>query len=422
MRKTPKSLRLHIGIFGRTNVGKSSFLNMVSNQDVAITSSVPGTTTDVVEKTMELLSLGPVVFLDTAGVNDSSVLAPLRAEKTKKVFNRSDVILLILEPDVWTEFEDNICREAKDRQIPLIIIVNKIDTKQPSYDFIEKIKRQTDRIVFCSSIDKEKKDGYINTLKKYLINICPEEFINPPVLIGDLLRPGGMAVLIVPIDLEAPKGRIILPQVQTIRDALDNDASALVVKEGEYRHVLNNLKTAPDIVVCDSQVVLKMTADTPDNLKCTTFSILFARYKGDLIEMARGARAIDTLGAGDKILIAEACSHHPIQDDIGRVKIPRWLRQYTGVELSIDVCAGHDYPENLKEYKLVVHCGSCMLSRRETLFRIQQAHQAGVPITNYGMCISFTQGVMKRVLGPFPAAQQAYNKRRMEHGHIDRTN
>lgn len=216
--------------------------------------------------------------------------------------------------------------------------------------------------------------------------------------------------MIVPIDLEAPKGRLILPQVQAIRETLDHDASVLVVKEREYTHALNNLKASPDIVVCDSQVVLKMVADTPAPIKCTTFSILFARNKGDLIEMARGAAVIDTLKPGDKVLIAEACSHHAIEDDIGRVKIPRWLRQYVGGDLKIDVYSGRDYPENLKEYKLIVHCGGCMLTRREVLARIHKAREERVPITNYGMCISFSQGVIRRVLSPFPAALDALQK------------
>jgi [FeFe] hydrogenase H-cluster maturation GTPase HydF len=243
-----------------------------------------------------------------------------------------------------------------------------------------------------------------------LIEVCPEEFLKPPPLIGDLLPAGGLAILIVPIDLQAPKGRLILPQVQTIREALDHDASVYVVKEREYAPALENLKNPPDIVVCDSQVVLKMVADTPEAVKCTTFSILFSRNKGDLIEMVRGAAVIETLRPNDKVLIAEACSHHAIEDDIGRVKIPRWLRQYVGGDLQIDVYSGRDYPDNLKEYRLVVHCGGCMLTRREMLSRIHQAKEEKVPITNYGLCISFSQGVIRRVLSPFPAALDAFQR------------
>jgi [FeFe] hydrogenase H-cluster maturation GTPase HydF len=410
MRKTPKSLRLHIGLFGRTNVGKSSFLNFVAGQDVAITSPIAGTTTDAVEKTMELLPLGPVVFLDTAGLDDTSALAGLRLQKTAKIFDRSDIIVLITEPGRWTEYEEKVLEEADKRQIPVIVTINKIDLASPSEEMLAMVEARTPRILLCSSIDLTTRDACVNVLKKYLIEVCPDEFLSPPALIGDLLPSGGLAVLVVPIDLQAPRGRLILPQVQTIRDALDNDASALVVKEREYAAALANLKKPPDIVVCDSQVVLKMVADTPQAVTCTTFSILFSRYKGDLLEAARGAAVIETLGPSDKVLIAEACSHHAIEDDIGRVKIPRWLRQYVGADVQVDVSSGKDYPENLKDYALVIHCGGCMLTRREMLFRIQKARQAKVAITNYGICIALLQGVIHRVLSPFPAARDAFER------------
>ncbi|MCK5226448.1 MAG: [FeFe] hydrogenase H-cluster maturation GTPase HydF [Planctomycetes bacterium] len=410
MEKTPKSLRLQLGLFGRTNVGKSSFLNMVAGQDVSITSTVAGTTTDVVEKSMELLPLGPVVFLDTGGFDDLSQLSKLRIEKAKKVFARADVIVLIAESNFWGEYEDDILKTAKENKTPFIIVVNKIDLAEPKDDFLEKIKEKTDKFLLCSSLDLAKRDDYVNIFKQHLIDICPDDFLNPPSLIGDILPAGGLAVLIIPIDLEAPRGRLILPQVQTIRDALDNDACCLVVKEKEYAAALENLKRPPDIVVCDSQVVLKMAADTPKNVKCTTFSILFSRYKADLTDAAASAAVIDKLKSGDKVLIAEACSHHPIQDDIGRVKIPRWLRQYVGGDLQIDSCAGRDYPENLTDYKLVIHCGGCMLNRREILHRIGCAKNQGVPVTNYGVCISFVQGVLERVLEPFPAALDAFRE------------
>ncbi len=410
MKKAPKSLRLHIGLFGRTNVGKSSFLNLIANQDVAITSPIPGTTTDVVEKVMEFLPLGPVVFLDTAGIDDISSISELRIKKTKNIFDRADIILLLVEADILGKYEDTILREAKKRNTPFIIVLNKIDQKSPSLEFAKKLKVKTERIILCASTDFNNRDVYVNDLKKHLIEICPDDFLNPPPIIGDLIPSKGLAVLIVPIDLEAPKGRIILPQVQTIRDALDNDSAALIVKESEYAHILDNLKKPPDISVCDSQVVSKMVADTPKDVKCTTFSILFARYKGDLIEAVRGVCEIDKLVSGDKILIGEACTHHPVEDDIGRVKIPRWLKGYTGVKLNIDVYSGHDYPENLKDYKLVIHCGGCMINRREMLFRIQRAKQEDVPITNYGVCISFLHGVLERVLSPFPAALDVFRK------------
>ena len=408
MKKPPKSLRLQIGLFGRTNVGKSSFLNLVAGQDVAITSPVPGTTTDVVEKAMELLPLGPVVFLDTAGLDDSSVLAEARLKKTVRIFDRSDVITLVVEPNTWTDYEERILEEAKKREVPPIVVVNKTDLHHASADFIGEVHSKTSRVLSCSSVDFDQRDPVINQYKKFLIEVCPEDFLNPPPLVGDLLPGAGLAVLIVPIDLEAPKGRLILPQVQTIREALDFDATVMVVKEKEYAHSLSNLKTPPHLVICDSQVVLKMVADTPEGIPCTTFSILFARNKGDLAELARGAAAIETLRPGDRVLIAEACSHHAIEDDIGRVKIPRWVRQYVGGDLRIDVSSGRDYPDNLKEYQLIIHCGACMLTRREMLARIQKAKEEKVPITNYGLSISLSQGVIRRVLSPFPAALDSF--------------
>lgn len=408
MDKTPKALRLQIGLFGRTNVGKSSFLNMVSGQDVAITSPVPGTTTDVVEKTMELLPLGPVVFLDTAGLNDVSTLSELRIKKTKKIFDRADIILLIIEPNQWTAFEDQVCIEASKRAIPYIVVVNKIDIAPMSPEFLEKLKKKTNRVVCVSSIQKENRDRFVSSLKEQLVTCCPDDFIKPPPLVGDLMSKNGCALLIVPIDLEAPKGRIILPQVQVIRDTLDFSGVSMIVKETEYLMALKNLKRPPDIVVCDSQVVDRMVAETPKKVPCTTFSILLARMKGDLAELAKGVVAIKSLKEGDKVLIAESCSHHAVEDDIGRVKIPRWLKKYTKVSLKIDVCAGRDYPDNLKGYKLIILCGSCMLTRRETLSRMYHAREAGVSVTNYGIAIAFLHGVLERVLSPFPQALKAF--------------
>jgi [FeFe] hydrogenase H-cluster maturation GTPase HydF len=251
------------------------------------------------------------------------------------------------------------------------------------------------------------REAFLIGLRQALLAVCPDDFLRPPPLIGDLVPPGGLAVLVVPIDTGAPQGRLILPQVQTIRDALDHDAAALVVKDRDLAHVLGRLTTPPDLVVCDSQVVQKMVADLPLAVPCTTFSILFARLKGDLPRLAAGAAAVDRLRSGDRVLIAESCSHHAREDDIGRVKIPRWLRQYTGVALQVDTLAGRDFAADLSPYKLVIQCGGCMVTRREVLHRMQQAQAAGVPITNYGVCIAQTQGVLRRVLSPFPAALQA---------------
>ncbi len=400
MKTTPKSLRLHIALFGRTNVGKSSFLNLITGQHVSIVSEQPGTTTDVVEKTMELLPIGPVVFIDTAGLDDESVLGSKRVEKSEKVFDRADVILLICEDGQFGEFEQAVADRASEKNTPVIRVANKSDLSDGS--------NSSD--ISCNSTDLSSRETVLSELKARLLDVCPDEFIQPSPLVGDLVRPGGIAMLIVPIDLQAPKGRLILPQVSTIRDALDNDAATLVVKEREYTHMLDQLKSPPDLVICDSQVVLKMVGDTPNNIPCTTFSILFARLKGDLPKFAAGAAAIDHLKDGDKILIAESCSHHAAEDDIGRVKIPRWLRQYCGCELEIDVYAGRDFPDNLEEYSLVGQCGGCMHNRREILSRIEKCEATGVPITNYGLCISQTQGVLKRVLTPFPAALDAYER------------
>ena len=399
MKTAPKSLRLHIALFGRTNVGKSSFLNLITGQDVSIVSEQPGTTTDVVEKTMELLPLGPVVFIDTAGLDDETILGGKRVEKTEKVFDRADVILLVCEGDQFGEFEQRVCARAGDT--PVIRVLNKSD--------LSDVSDSSD--MACNSTDISSREQVLGQLKSRMLDVCPDEFIQPPPLVGDLVRPGGIAMLIVPIDLQAPKGRLILPQVSTIRDALDNDAATLVVKEREYTHMLDQLKCPPDLVICDSQVVLKMVGDTPNHIPCTTFSILFARLKGDLPKLAAGAAAIDHLRDGDKVLIAESCSHHAAEDDIGRVKIPRWLRQYTGCNLEIDIYAGRDFPDNLDEYSLVVQCGGCMHNRREILSRIEKCEAADVPITNYGLCISQTQGVLKRVLSPFPAALDAFERK-----------
>ncbi|MGA2090141.1 MAG: [FeFe] hydrogenase H-cluster maturation GTPase HydF [Endomicrobiales bacterium] len=405
---TPKSLRLHIGIFGRTNVGKSSFLNMIAGQDVSITSPVAGTTTDVVEKAMELLPIGPVLFMDTGGLDDTSGLADLRIRKAKKVFDRSDIIILIIEPRQWTCFEDEVLAEAAQRIIPLLVVINKTDISGPEETIVKILTDKKQAFISVASINDGNRDRYVNALTRQLIELCPDEVINAPSLIGDLVTAGEIAVLVVPIDLAAPKGRLILPQVQTIRDALDNDAAVLVVKEREYAAVLQTVNRPPCLVVCDSQVVLKMVADTPRTIKCTTFSILFSRSRGDLVESARGAAKLRHLKAGDKVLIAEACSHHAVEDDIGRVKIPRWIRQYCGFNVTFDVASGSDYPENISDYALVIHCGGCMINRRQMLSRIQKAREAGVPITNYGLCIALVQGVIERVLEPFPSALTAY--------------
>ena len=410
MDNTPKANRLHIALLGRTNVGKSSLLNLMLGQDIAITSSVAGTTTDVVEKAMELLPIGPVLFLDTAGLDDVSELSGARLQKTARVFDRVDVIILVAEADTWTNYEDTVLSEAQKRKIPFLIVVNKIDLRKPAPDWMNMLTRKAGPVLTVSCNDETGRQAYLDALKQQLLEKAPADFIVTPSLIGDLLPPGGFAVLVVPIDLQAPKGRLILPQVQTIRDTLDNDATAVVVKERELADTLANLKNPPAIVVTDSQAILKVTADVPQHIPVTTFSILFARQKSDLAVMAAGAAAIDRLKPQDRVLIAEACSHHALEDDIGRVKIPRWLRQYVGGNLQIDTASGRDYPADLKDYKLVLHCGACMINRREMLTRLHRTQDAGVPVTNYGVAISFLQGVLKRSLALFPFALLALEK------------
>ena len=408
MNSSPKSLRPHIGFFGRTNVGKSSLLNLVAGQDVAITSPVPGTTTDVVEKAMELLPIGPVVLLDTAGLDDASELGGRRRARTSAAMERADVVVLVAEPGLWGAFEDEIVASARARKAPVLVVVNKADLGAPDAGQMVRIAAASDAWMAASCTDPAARERMVVAFKERLLRLLPEEAVRTPPLVSDLLPPGGLAVLVVPIDLQAPKGRLILPQVQTIRDALDGDAAALVVKERELSEYLGRLSRPPDLVVCDSQAVLRASADTPPSVPFTTFSILMARAKGDLVELARGAAAIPGLRAGSRVLVAEACTHHALEDDIGRVKIPRWLRQFSGADLVIDHVQGRDYPADLAGYELVIHCGSCMLTRREMLGRIARAREAGVPITNYGLAISVTQGVIGRVLAPFPAAAFAW--------------
>lgn len=409
MNEIPKSMRFTIGIFGRTNAGKSSFFNMVVGQDVSIVADLAGTTTDVVEKAMEFLPLGPVTLIDTAGLGDKTELAQKREQKTAKIFSRVDLAVVVVEPDIWGEDEDFLLENLKSFEIPIITAVGKLDLKKSSSKFLEKVAEKTDAVCEFSALEKKGVEDF----RKCVFDVVSPEYFNKILIAGDLVEPGGVAMLIVPIDQQAPKGRLILPQVQTIRDLLDNSASAFVVKESEYSHYLNVLKSEhkPSLVVCDSQVVFKMVAETPSNIRCTTFSILFARLKGDLTEYAKGAATIDTLLAGDRILISESCSHHSTEDDIGRVKIPNWIRQYVGEKnIDFDVVSGRDYPESVKDYKLIIHCGSCMLTRKEVVNKILDAKRNGVAVTNYGIAISKVQGVLERVLSPFPQALVGYKQ------------
>lgn len=395
--KTLKSMRLHIGIFGKTNVGKSSLLNRITNQDVSIVSNIAGTTTDVVEKTMELLPIGPVNFLDTAGINDSTALSSERIEKTMKIINRTDVAIVVCDYNGIDDYERNLIEKFNELKIPFMIFINKTDEKYPSDSIIEDLKNYTKHILL-SSVKTD--DLIVFKIKELLVKLLPEDFVNSPKIVGNLIPQGSTVILVIPIDKEAPKGRIILPQVQTLRDLLDNNCVSVVVKESELKSAIDNLKIAPSLVVTDSQAFKNVSEIVPENIPLTSFSILFARLKGDLNAFSQGAKSIEKLQDGDRVLILESCTHHAIEDDIGRVKIPNLLRKKTGKNLIIDNIAGHDFPD-ISKYELIIHCGACMTNRREVLSRILLASENNVPITNYGICISYCLGILPRALKIF---------------------
>lgn len=386
--KTLKSMRLHIGVFGRTNVGKSSLLNRITNQEISIVSDVAGTTTDVVEKSMELLPVGPVTFLDTAGLNDESELGEKRVEKTLKVLNRIDVAVIVCDHRGIDVYEERLVQKLDELKIPYLIVANKCDIQKPVLD----------KDALYTSVKSD--EQLIFKFKEALVKLLPDDFVNSPKIAGDLVGEKSTVILVIPIDKEAPKGRIILPQVQTLRDLLDSNCLTYVVKETELKEALENLKTPPALVVTDSQAFKTVSEIVPENVPLTSFSILFARLKGDLDAFIEGAEAIERLQDGDKVLILESCTHHAIEDDIGRVKIPNLLRKKTGKNLCIDNYAGHDFPD-IKDYKLIIHCGACMTNRREVLSRILIANQKGVAITNYGIVISYCLGILPRAVEIF---------------------
>jgi [FeFe] hydrogenase H-cluster maturation GTPase HydF len=397
---TPKGMRLHVGIFGRRNVGKSSLLNAMVRQHVSLVSDVAGTTTDPVEKPMELLPLGPVLFIDTAGIDDEGALGELRVRRTTEVFDRTDLGVIVAAGE-WGPFEEAILREMQARQLPLVVAFNKSDVTPAAPAQLAALRERG----LCAVETSALTGAGLLDLRQALLSQAPPDYLDARAIVADLVGPGELAVLVVPIDKEAPKGRLILPQVQVLRDLLDHDSFALVVKERELRAALDGLRVPPRLVITDSQSFLKVAADTPAAVPLTSFSILFARLKGDLVAQVEGALAIEQLRPGDRVLIAEACAHHPIGEDIGRVKIPRWLTQYVGGRLDFQTVQGHDFPSDLSPYRLIVHCGSCTLNRREVLSRILRARAAGVPFTNYGLCIAYSLGIFARALAPFPAAQ-----------------
>ncbi len=404
LRGAPKSFRLHIGIFGRRNVGKSSLLNAITRQSVSIVSAEAGTTTDPVEKPMEMLPLGPVLFIDTAGIDDIGSLGELRIQKTRQVIDRTDVALLVAVGDDWGEFEEKLLSEFKSRKIPVVVVFNKVDICKPSLTLLDNLTQQGIKYVLTEASEGKG----IEDLRSTLVASVPEDFLKSAPILGDIVGPGELAVLVVPIDKEAPKGRLIMPQVQTIRDLLDHNALSLVVKETELKRALEVLDEKPKIVVTDSQAFRKVAEDTPEDIMMTSFSILYSRFRGDIVTQVEGTLAISNLRPGDRVLIAESCSHHPIADDIGRVKIPRWLNEYVGGKLIFDTVQGHDFYSDLTPYKLVIHCGACTITRREMLNRIMHCRRQNVPISNYGLTIAFVLGILERALQPFPQALEVY--------------
>ena len=437
--RTPKGMRMAIGLFGRRNVGKSSVLNAITNQQTSIVSAVAGTTADPVDKPMELLPLGPVLFVDTAGIDDDQeTVGELRTQRTKKVFDRCDMGVIVTEAGTWGPYEEGIAAQLSNRDIPFIIVCNKTDLlpvgaqESNSTSSAESRTprgavanpRQEELIKACRSalphnlqqkplvcMCATRKEGVLE-LRQALLDNAPEEFVNDPKIIGDIVDPGSVVILVIPIDKEAPKGRIILPQVQAIRDLLDSSCLSLCVTDEELPRALAALKEPPALVVTDSQAFDKVAAIVPEDVPLTGFSVAFARFKGDLPTQALGTLAIDKLTENSRVLIAEACTHHPIEEDIGTVKIPRLLRARIGQGLTVENVRGVDFPEDLSSYDLVIHCGGCTFNRRAVLSRIQACVHAGVPVSNYGLTLAYLMGVFDRSIKAFPGMEQFLEENR----------
>lgn len=390
MYNTPKSNRLHISIFGKRNAGKSSLINALTNQSLSVVSEIPGTTTDPVSKSMELLPLGPIVLIDTAGLDDSGLLGELRIEKTLKVIEKTDLGVLVFDAcsnDLKNEL--TWYADLEKKKIPTIGVINKIDLCNDNCKLI----KSNFNIPFVEMSAKEKIN--ISGLKKLLIENAPIDFEMPTIL-GDIVNPKDKVVLVAPQDIQAPKGRLILPQVQIIRDILDNDALALTVKDTELLDILDSLKDEPSLIITDSQMFRKVNELIPEHLKLTSFSILMARYKGDLDLFIKGAKVINSLKPNDKILIAESCTHHALKGDIAREKLPLLLEKKVGGKLNIVNITGVDFPDNLSEYKLIIHCGACMFTRRQLLSRLEHVKEQNIPITNFGVALAELNGILDR--------------------------
>lgn len=391
LNETPSANRVHIGFFGKRNAGKSSVVNAVTGQDLAVVSDVKGTTTDPVYKAMELLPLGPVMIIDTPGIDDQGELGALRVKKSYQVLNKTDVAVLIVDATSGMGSEEGKLIELFiQKQVPYIVVYNKIDLRPERKDIQE-------HEITVSAMTGEN----IQKLKERIGVLAKTEETKLQI-VGDILNPSDFAVLVVPIDKAAPKGRLILPQQQTIRDILEADATAIVVKEFELRETLENLGKKPKIVITDSQVFAKASADTPQDVFLTSFSILMARYKGVLKTAVRGAKTIDSLEDGDRILISEGCTHHRQCDDIGTVKLPRWIKNHTQKQFDFQFTSGGEYPEDLTQFGLIVHCGGCMLNDREMKYRQKCSEDQMIPFTNYGILIAYMQGILKRSVAMFP--------------------
>ena len=388
MNTTPKSNRLHIAFFGNCNAGKSSVVNAFTNQKLSVVSNVFGTTTDPVSKSMELLPIGPVEIIDTPGFDDNSDLGKLRVEKTFQILRKTDVAILVIDVTKGkNDFDRKLISLFKEKNIPYIIVYNKAD--------LQKLDKLSNNEIMVSATE----NIGINDLREKVAHFVKVE---DKKIIGDKLNEGDIAILVVPIDKSAPKGRLILPQQQTIRDIIDSNCTAIVCKEDKITETINNLKKKPKVVITDSQVFKKANADTPKDIYLTSFSILMARYKGFLATAVKGAKSISDLNDGDKILIAEGCTHHRQCEDIGTVKLPKWLNNFTNKNIEIDFCSGTEFPNDLGKYKLVIHCGGCMLNEREVQSRMNMAIKQNVPFTNYGTSIAYMQGILERSLEIFP--------------------
>lgn len=397
MIETPVSNRLHIGIFGRRNAGKSSCINAITGQKTAIVDKTPGTTTDPVGRAMEIPGIGPVFIYDTAGIDDSGELGEKRVQRTKEVMRKINIAIVVTTYSEFDSLEETLIEELRNKTDAVIVVFNKSDIEARLEEKEKTLRQKGINFLSCSCTLGAGFEG----VKKFLIEESKKITVENPTIAGDLIKPGTYVVLVVPIDLGAPKGRLILPQVQVIRDILDNGAYPLVVKETEFSACLAGLRERPSLVICDSQVVLRVVSDTDPSIPLTTFSILFSRLKGNLKPFVESVKVIDELSDGDKILIMEACTHHSTDDDIGRVKIPRWIRQYTGKKLEFDINSGPYLSRGLSEYRLVISCGACMINRKEMLSRLSAGEESNVPVTNYGIAISYVQGVLPRVVGVF---------------------